>query len=407
MVTIRAVRHALVPRDSDAAVAVSCPNYDEFQSDREVWDLVQGRPFAILRTTMPHCDTASPDAFLEEGSAEALDRAGANLRRLRREGPVEEVRDSVWVYSIEKNGRTQTGLLCMALTGEIRTEANPAGCIVRNEGIRESKARGRADLIQATKSFIGAVNNAIEDTTGRVAAELREVTSSRDCDFAVKDEGGATHRLWRVSSPEPIAKLSRLLAEEPVAYVADGNHRSAAAALLGHEEFLNVIFPVRETGIAPYNRLVRTDLAPASVLERASDAFEIEALGTDPFSPNRVHEIGLFAGGRWHRLRPKDGTFDPDDAAQDIDADIVQRNLFARVLGLDDPKDAAIDFVGGNKSAAYLQRRVESGDHQLAITLAPVTVDQFVEVCRQNRFMPPKSTWFDPKVRSGLVIALL
>ncbi|MEM7260790.1 MAG: DUF1015 family protein [Planctomycetota bacterium] len=407
MITVRPIRRALVPNDSKAASRVSGPNYDEFQSDREVWDLIVDEPHNVLRITMPHCDSPDPNAFLKEGSAEALERAGENLAKLRESGPVREVENSMWVYSIEKDGKAQTGLGCMALTGEIRTEATPEGTIVRNEGIREPKAKGRADLIEATQTFIGCVNNTVEDVSGRFASALAEVTDARPCDYEVVDEAGSTHRVWLVTDRETTDGFQSVLAAEPYAYVADGNHRSAAAAMLGHQEFLNVIFPIEQMGIAPYNRLVKTDVSANDIKSRITERFDVDPIEGVGYEPDAVHDIGLLCDGQWFRLRPKTGTFDPTNAAEDIDADIVQRHLFAGVLGIEDPKDDRLNFVGGNKPVSYLEERVAGGEYELAVTLAPVTKDQFMDVCRQNRFMPPKSTWFDPKVRSGLVIALL
>ena len=125
------------------------------------------------------------------------------------------------------------------------------------------------------------------------------------------------------------------------------------------------------------------------------------------FRPDGIHEYGLYTFGTWHRLRPKPGSFDPNDAAGSIDAEIIQRNLFEAVLGISDPRDERLNFVGGNKDSAYLKSRVDAGEYDFALSLAPVTMEQFVAVCEQNAFMPPKSTWFDPKIRSGLVSALL
>ncbi len=407
MITIRPVRRALVPTNSDAAAQVSGPNYDEFQSNEEIWELILNRPNNVLRVTMPHCDAKTPEEFLVEGSAEALDRAATNLEKLAKSSDVRLVENAMTVYSIKKGGAAQVGLCCMARIDQIRTADNPGGTIIRNEGIREPKARGRADLIQATKSFVGAVNNAVEDVSGNFSKALIAVASARPCDYSVVDEADALHEVWVVTDPADIEQFQAILASEPAAYVADGNHRSAAAGLLGHEEFLNVIFPIGQMGIAPYNRLVKTDMATAAMLEQAATSFEVVPIEGRGYEPTQVHDIGVYSGGGWHKLTPKPGTFDPANAAEDIDSDIVQRLLFDAVLNIDDPKDARLNFVGGNKPVTYLEGQVDRGEYAFAMTLAPVTVEQFMNVCRQNRFMPPKSTWFDPKVRSGLLIALL
>lgn len=383
MVTIRPARRALVPVDSAAARRVSAPNYDEFQGDDEIRALLAGNPDSILAVTMPHC---SADG-LAEGSPEALDRAAANLERLR---PLfRAVERALWVYEIEDH---QIGLGGMALTAEI------GETIIRNEQVREPKARGRADLIERTRMFVGAVNHAVEDGHGELSIALKLYASLNDCDFEAADASGRKHKVWLVDEPE---RFTSILAREPCAYVADGNHRSAAAALLGCEEYLGVFFPLDQMRIRPYNRLVKAALDPAAL----EGSFEVEARDGAAYQPEETHAIGLYVGGRWYGLRPRDGAFDPADAAASIDADIVQRHVFAAVCGIEDPRDPRLNFVGGDRDAAWLQARVDGGDYGFAVTLPPVTMRQFADVCRQGKLMPPKSTWFEPKVRSGLVLA--
>ncbi len=159
--------------------------------------------------------------------------------------------------------------------------------------------------------------------------------------------------------------------------------------------------------IAPYNRLVEAGAVPdVDLLAALRVNFDVEPLGGGPRQPERTHEIGLYDGA-WWRLRPRSGTFNPADAAEDIDADIVQRRFFGEVLRVTDPRDERLTFVGANRDAAWLQGEVDAGRFRLAITLPPVTMRQFIDVCLQDSLMPPKSTWFVPKIRCGLVVALL
>ena len=196
---------------------------------------------------------------------------------------------------------------------------------------------------------------------------------------------------------------------EPAAYVADGNHRSAAAAQLGKDHFLAVFFPTDRLRLEPYNRLlpdcgIEPEVFFAQLLER----FDVQELtGRESFRPGSVNEIGLYHAGAWWGLTPRESLIDLTDAAASIDAAIVQQHILSGILGLDDPADSRINYVGGNKDAAWLKARVDDGDFAYALSLAPVTMDQFIAVCEQGQFMPPKSTWFDPKIRSGLVIAIL
>jgi uncharacterized protein (DUF1015 family) len=290
----------------------------------------------------------------------------------------------------------------MARTREIRTPENPGGTIIRNEGIREPKARARARLTEAARADLGIVNLAVDDASGAMQAALEAHARRHAPSFETTDEAGNHHRVWLVTTD--LEPWRRLLAHEPHAYVADGNHRSAAAAMLGCEHFLAVFFPARTMTIAPYNRLLAGVPAPSPDALRRS--FEI-ARREGPLQPKVTHEIGFYDAKAWWMLRPRTGTYDPADAAQDIDADIVQRKLFAEVFGIADARDERITYVGANRDAAWLQAEVDSGRFVCAVTLPAVTMEQFVNVCRQNRLMPPKSTWFVPKARTGLVMALL
>ena len=335
------------------------------------------------------------------------------MEELRASEFSEEAHDILWVYQIEDPNRPhvrQIGLGGMARADEIRTEGNPQGTIIRNEGVREPKARGRADLIQATHAIIGIVNNGVNDASGEFQNHLEAHEDGTPPDIEVVNQGANRHRVWICREPRIIQRFIQLLAEEPHAYVADGNHRSAAAAMLGYEHFLSVFFPARTMGIRPYNRLVRVSALPMEQLTAAvGEKFVFDTPSeAGPYQPTQTHDIGLYAYDRgWLCLRPIPGTFDRDDASEAIDSRIVQKNLFAQVFGIADAGDVRLTFVGSNKDAGWLQREVDEGRATYAVTLAAVTMDEFIEVCRQNRHMPPKSTWFEPKVRSGLVMALL
>lgn len=410
MPTIDPVARALVPVDSAAADALGAPNYDEFQSDEEVWELLQARPNSVLRATMPHCHVNDIGAIGEDGSDASLAHAREEMQQLI-DGPLtRQVSNLLWVYEItrpEQPDKPQIGLGGMALTGEIRTPANPGGSIIRNEGIRESKARGRAQLTEATRADMGTVNLAIDDAAGTIQSALEEHARTHEPAFVTTDELGNRHRVWLLQDQAAIARFRMQLAAEPRAYVADGNHRSAAAAMLGYRHYLAVFFPARTMTIAPYNRLVEARAIPAiDVIAALRKNFDIDPWNGGAYQPERTHEIGVY-DGNWWRLRPKAGTFNPGDAAEDIDADIVQRRFFADVLRVTDARDERLTFVGANRDAAWLQREVDSGRFRLAVTLPPVTMRQFIDVCLQDKLMPPKSTWFVPKIRSGLVMALL
>lgn len=408
MITIRPIRRALVPVDAAAADRVSAPNYDEFQSDEEVRALIRRAPESVLRVTMPHCDPGAEDEVAAD-SRPALARAAANMRALIDSESVRAAHDLLYVYRIDdpaRPGIDQIGLGGMARIDEIRTDASPTAPIIRNEGVREPKARGRAQLIEATSAFIGTVNCAVPDTSGAFVRALERLASERAPDHDADDDRGCRHDIWLVDDPSIQARLTALAAAEPEAYVADGNHRSAAAAMLDRELFLCVFFPLGRMSLAPYNRLVRdVGLEDEVVLAGLGERFAIEEVPS-AHQPARTHHIGLYTGHAWYRLRPLPGSYDERNAVECIDADIVQRNFFDAVLGIAEPGDHRLNFVGGDRDLDFLQAGVDSGEYRYAVTLAPVTLRQFAAVCRQNRIMPPKSTWFQPKIRSGLVIAL-
>ena len=412
MVTVNPIRHALVPVDSGAAQRLCSPNYDEFQSDREIWELLQVQPESVLRVTMPHCNAPHVEEMLEDGSPEALAEGAGKMAQLVASDLTHVVENALFLYEIAdplRPGVRQIGLGGMAPTDDIRTDATPEGVIIRNEGIREEKAKGRADLIEATRAIIGTVNLSVDDADGKLLDALQEYADGRPCDYeALDNEDGSAHRIWVVTDPGEVTALREALATEPHAYVADGNHRSAAAAMRGTGAFLTVFFPAHTMGLAPYNRLVAAPGVTRVKLEEAlEDNFEIEGLEVTAYQPEKVHEIGLYVEGTWLKLTPRPSAYDATNAAESIDSDIVQRHLFAGILGIEDPRAKELTFVGGNRDAGYLRSEVDAGRHNLAVTLAPVTINQFIDVCRQNRMMPPKSTWFQPKIRSGLVMALL
>ena len=412
MVTIRPVRRALVPVSSDAAQRTSAPNYDEFQSDVEIWEMLQLRPENVLRVKMPHCHVAKKEDIYAEDAPHALDHADEQWQWLRGSGLMREVPGLMWVYQIVSPKRPhapQMGLGGYGRTAEIRTPTTPDGVIIRNEGIRQEKAEGRARLIRRIKAYIGTVNLAVRDDSGNLLKSLEATAASRPCDYQATDEAHNIHRVWLITDATEIAQYTALMAAEPAAYVADGNHRSAAAASLGYEEFLTVFFPTSRLGLEPYNRLLPSNgLSRDEFFTKLGQKFDIQHLGTvAPYRPAAVNTLGIYSGGQWSVATPKPGVFNANDAAESIDSDIVQRLIIDQILGMPDGRDKRINYVGGNKDAAYLKSRVDAGEYDVAISLAPVTMDQFCAVCEQNKFMPPKSTWFDPKIRSGLVMAQL
>jgi len=409
---MRPVERALVPVDSDAAERVSGSNYDEFQENTEIWEILKSKPDNILKVTMAHCDVAQAEDITAENSDEALARAAENMHHLIESDSTQTLNNILWIYEIKDPKRPnvrQIGLGGMMETNQIRTDQIPNGPIIRNEGVHDHKVQGRVLLVKKTQSVIGTVNLAIDDTSGQVASELEAYANSKACDYSATDQADNLHQIWIVKDSDVQTKFIQLLKSEPYAYVADGNHRSMAAVKLGHTHFLGVCFTSDRMGLAPYNRLVKADIIPLDTFKTCLEPFfEVEELtDIDAYQATASDEIGIYTQGAWLRLKPRPNAFDPENSVQTIAADIVQRKLFDSIFGIKDAKDDRLKYVGGNKDPHYLKQKVDDGTYTYAVTLAPVTMQQFIDVCQQNRFMPPKSTWFSPKIRSGLVIALL
>jgi len=409
MITLQPIINALVPVDSSAAERISGPNYDEFQSDYDVFKNIQSNKDSVLRVTMAHCDVLSSQDILPDGSREALNKACENMKTLEQCDLTRVVSNVLSVYEIiyKKNPTLrQIGLVSMAKTGEIRTDETPSGSIIRNEGIRENKVCGRAALIRETNAYIGMVNNAVEDKSGRIAEALELYADSRMCDYSVIDEMGNTHKIWLISEDNTINSFVSLFENEPCAYVADGNHRSAAAAMLNKENFLAVFFTISRMGIAPYNRLVRkANISLDELLKRLSTNFVLERLeGCTAFQPDKTHEIGFYCNKTWYKLRPKEFSYNPDSVIESIDTEIVRTKITREIMNIPDKE---IQYVGGNKDTEYLVQKVDTGEFECAFSLPAVSIEQFLAICQQSLFLPMKSTWFEPKTRSGLVMALL
>jgi uncharacterized protein (DUF1015 family) len=412
MLNISPLKKALIPKNKQAADDISGPNYDEFQSDEEIYELITEQPDVILKVTMAHCDVESPQEIMQEGSEEFLQKASENMQELVGSDKTAVKEDVLYVYEMEdaiRDDVRQIGLGCMAKTGEIRTKDNPEGTIIRNEGVREKKARKRADLVEKTSSYIGTVNCGIDDKTGKIAKKLEDYADSREADYAVVDQKDNVHKIWIIEEKDVIEEFVDLFAKEPRAYVADGNHRSAAALMLGLEDFLTVFFIAGRMRIDPYHRLIEDlGMEEEEFMSALKKDFEIEKVDDDEaYQPEKIHNMGLYLSGEWYHLKAKDSAYDASNAVQSIDADIVQRTIFDAILGIENAKDHNFTYVGGDRGVEYLQQKVDSGEFDFAISMAPVTMEQFIEVCEQNKFMPPKSTWFEPKIRSGLVIELL
>jgi uncharacterized protein (DUF1015 family) len=314
-------------------------------------------------------------------------------------------------------GLEQTGLVACASVDDYQ-----GNVIRKHELTRADKEEDRVLHIDRLDANDEPVFYTYRNDPPLSAAIAQVTTGEPEYDFTTED--GVSHALWMVTDPRLIAGLTAAFAAIPTLYVADGHHRSAAASrvrelrraavpgTLGTEEynyFLTVIFPDNEMNIMPYNRVVK-DLDGASIaifMAQVGERFEITP-HAGRFVPSQRHSFGMYLSGRWYELVPKPGTFREDDAVLSLDVSILQENLLNPVLRIRNPRtDQRIHFVGGIRGAEELERLVDSGDHAVAFSLFATSMVELMALADADKIMPPKSTWFEPKLRSGLFLHLL
>ncbi len=398
----------------DRAKQVAAPPYDVLTSD-EARELVRDNPDSFLRVNKSEVDfPADADVY----SNEIYQRGRENLLRLINDGIM--VRDgspALYLYRLTWKGQSQTGLVCLSSVDEY-----DAGKIKKHEHTRPKKVNDRATHILTLKAQVGPVFSTFR-TTDAITAEFTTLgRGEATVKFTADDE--VTHELWVLDDQAAISELIELFGALDAIYIADGHHRSQSASEVrrrlmndnpdhtGDEHynyFLNVLFPHDQLRILPYNRVVKdtNGLSTDRLLEMIGENFEV-AKANDAIAPKAQHEYGLYVGGNWYLMTAKPGTFDAGHPAHSIDAEVLTVNLLTPILGLEDIRtDDRIDFVGGIRGTAELEKLVDSKQYALAVSLAPVTVEQLLAVADAGEVMPPKSTWFEPKLRSGMVVNLL
>ncbi|MCB1235649.1 MAG: DUF1015 domain-containing protein [Verrucomicrobiae bacterium] len=403
---------ALVPAPGRAARVASVP-YDVVNT-AEARALAEGNPDSFLHVVRAEIDF--PDGT-DPYSEAIYAAANANFQRLQRDGLfVRESEPCVYLYRQIMNGHAQTGI---ALTCHIDDYGNDI--IRKHEKTRPVKENDRKRLVETINAHPGPVFLTYRDETAIDAfVTERCAAHAPEADFA--DEAGVQHTVWRVPAGEA-APLLETFAAVPVSYVADGHHRSASAHRVGSERraanpnhtgdegynwFLAVLFPASQLQILPYNRVVRdlAGLSPAEFLAKAGEIFDLDS-NTGEKTPDGPGSVRLYLDGAWHTLAwpPVGAGSSPIDR---LDVSVLQDRLLTPVLGIGDPRtDERIDFVGGIRGTAELEKRVDSGEWAAAFSMAPVTIDQLIDIADAGEIMPPKSTWFEPKLKSGLFVYTL
>ncbi|MBK7561680.1 MAG: DUF1015 domain-containing protein [Chitinophagaceae bacterium] len=398
---------ALRPRAELAQQVASRP-YDVLNSD-EARVEASGNPVSFLHVTKSEIDLP---AETDTHSLAVYEKAKENLQELiRHDILIKEEKPCYYIYELIMNGRSQTGLVCVSSVDDYFKDV-----IKKHELTRPEKEKDRIDHMRILEAQTGNVFLAYRDVT-EVNALINgwKTTNKPLYDFKATD--GIQHNIWVIDRDIVINSISQLFnTHVPFTYIADGHHRAASAAKVSGQMansaeakyFLTTIFPASQLVILDYNRVVKDlhGLTGAKLISLLQDDFFI-TLSTEPVKPTQLHEFGMFLEGQWYILTSRKGTYG-DDPIGVLDVTILSNNILNKLLGIKDQRtDKRIDFVGGIRGLTELEKRVNSGEMKVAFSLYPVTIEQLFNVADSGIVMPPKSTWFEPKLRDGLLTHLI
>ena len=398
---------------------------------RELVEQVNSRPYDVLNSDEARCEAEGnpmslyhiikPEINFEPGTDEHDERVYPCARRqfdlFRQNGWLrQDDKEQYYVYAQTMNGRTQYGLVVAAWV-----EDYMEGRIKKHELTRRDKEEDRMKHVRVNNANIEPVFFAYRHRDDLDAIIAQVTAREPEYDFTAQIDGFG-HRFWVIDNDAMIADITRIMAEIPAMYIADGHHRSAAAALVGNEKklqnphhtgneeynyFLAVCFPDNQLNIIDYNRVVKdlNGLSEDEFLAALCQDFVVEKKGKDIYHPTALHNFSLYLGGEWYSLTAKTGRYDDNDPIGVLDVTISSNLILDKILGIKDLRsDKRIDFVGGIRGLGELKRRVDSGEMKVALALYPVTMQQIIDIADSGNIMPPKTTWFEPKLRSGLVI---
>ena len=343
--------------------------------------------------------------------------AAEHFQKFQDEGwLVQDTTDNYYLYAQTMKGKTQYGLVVCAAVADYLN-----GVIKKHELTRKDKEEDRMKHVRINDANMEPVFFAYPDDPTLDGIIRKYAARPTEYDF-IAPVDGFRHQFWVISDADDMAAITKAFAAMPSLYIADGHHRSAAAALVGAEKqkanpqttgkeeynyFMAVCFPASQLTILDYNRVVRdlNGMTESEFLEKLSQNFDVQDTGTAIYHPQQLHEFSLYLGGHWYRLNAKPGTYNDQDPIGVLDVDISSRLILDQLLGIKDLRtDKRIDFIGGLRGLEELKRRVDSGEMKMALALYPVTMQQIMDIADSGKIMPPKATWFEPKLRSGLVI---
>lgn len=404
---------AFRPKPEFAAEVAAKP-YDVLNSE-EAREEVKGLPLSFLHVGKPEIDL-DPKVNLYDAAVYA--KAKENLWNLINKGVLKEDPEPYfYVYAQTMNGRTQYGLVGCASVDDYWNDV-----IKKHEKTRKDKEEDRSNHVRVTNSHSGPIFLTYRDNAEINEMVKKVVAQKPENDFVALD--GIRHQVWVIKMKECIDKIQAILAKVDNFYVADGHHRSAAAGIVGREHqkanpnhkgdeeynfYLAVLFPASHLYIMDYNRVVKdlNGLTTKEFFEKIKSVFNIEE-SKGQVKPNKKGEVGLYIENKWYKLIFKDEYLKTDDPVEILDVAMLQKYVLDAILGIEDPRTSKrIDFVGGIRGLGELEKRVNSGEMKLAFALNPTSVDELINIADAGKIMPPKSTWFEPKLRDGLFIHFL
>jgi len=398
---------------------------------KELVEKVESRPYDVLDSEEARAEAGDnemslyhiikPEIDFPAGTSEydprVYERAALNFKKFQEKGwLVQDQEEHYYIYAQTMQGKTQYGLVVGAWVDDYMQ-----GRIKKHELTRRDKEEDRMKHVRVNDANIEPVFFAYPDNEVLDKLIMRYAQTEPEYNF-IAPVDGFQHQFWIISDKADIQTITDEFAKMPSLYIADGHHRSAAAALVGAEKqrqnpnhtgkeeynyFMAVCFQASQLTILDYNRVVKdlNGLTSEQLLDALRKNFDTEDMGTDIYKPAKLHEFSLYLDGHWHKLTAKEGTFDSSDPIGVLDVDISSRLILDEILGIKDLRSSKrIDFVGGLRGLGELKRRVDSGEMRAALALYPVSMQQIIDIADSGKIMPPKATWFEPKLRSGLVI---
>jgi len=411
MAILKAFKGVRPPKELAGLIA-SRP-YDVLNSE-EAREEAAGNQYSLLHIIKPEIDL---DKSIDVHDQAVYDKALENFTMFQEKGYLlQDQTDNLYIYAQTMNGKTQYGLVGCAAMEDYMNEV-----IKKHELTRKDKEEDRMKHVRINNANIEPVFFTYP-AKSEIDEIIEEVVKSTNPEYDFVAVDGIGHHFWIIDNNDIINKLVALFAEIPYTYVADGHHRTAAAALVGNEKkmnnpthdgseeynyFLAVHFPDNQLSIIDYNRVVEdlNGLSSEKFIHKLEKVFNIEEKGADIYKPDTLHNFSMYIDGKWYSLTAKEGTYNDNDPIGVLDVTILSKLVLDEILDIKDLRTSKrIDFVGGIRGLGELTKRVDNGEMRVAFALYPVSMQQLIDIADTGNIMPPKTTWFEPKLRSGLVI---